>query len=103
LSLPDFGIALEESPLAFLLALCDILQCWDRPKRRFVTSAKDFTVRAHDVRIVCEGDKIAWSVKPDLSAGQQLVRPRDEIQAMSRYMIYRGSRDLSSLLTEVSV
>jgi len=101
LSFVDYGIALEDNPLAFLLAFCDVLQCWDRPKRRYVIDEKDFAVRARDVRIVCDGDRILWTVAPDPNAEQQLVKPGKEIKAMSRYMLYRGKRDLSPLITEM--
>jgi len=100
LSLQDYRIMLEESPLAFLLALADVLQCWDRPKRRYVDQPEGLSVRSQDVHIACEGDMILWSVKPDSTAGRQLVSPAQEILAMSKYTAYRGEKDLSPLIRE---
>jgi len=100
LSLSDYQIKLEESPLAFLLALTDVLQCWDRPKRRYVDRPDELAARNQDVHITCEDDAIFWSVKPDSTAGRQLISPTQEIQTMSKYLAYRGQRDLAELVQE---
>lgn len=100
LSLADFQISLDESPLAFLLALTDVLQCWDRPKRRYVHKAEGLSVRNQDVRIFCVGDLIQWAVRHDAMAGKKLVDPGEEIKALSAYMSYQGRKDLSPLVRE---
>jgi hypothetical protein len=102
LSLSDYRIALDETPLGFLLALTDVLQCWDRPKRRYESKPEGLSIRSQDVRITCRDDTIYWSIKPDRDAKKQLISPSEEIKAMSKYMSYRGKRDLSSLIREMA-
>jgi hypothetical protein len=100
LSLQDYRITLEESPLAFLLAVTDVLQCWDRPKRRFVDTPEDFSVRSQDVRIVCKDDVILWSVREDEDAGKRLVSPKKEINVISTYLACHKEGGLRSLIQE---
>jgi hypothetical protein len=100
LSLQDYRITLEKNPLAFLLTLTDVLQCWDRPKRRYVDRTKDLSIPGQDVRIVCEDNVILWSIKPDEEAGEQLISPTQEIEVMSEYMALREKGDLDSLIKE---
>lgn len=101
LSLEDYNIKLDKNPLAFLLAVTDVLQCWDRPKRsRFVDDRKDFSVRGQDVRIRCENGIILWSVRQDKDASQQLVSPKHELETMSKYLSCCGGKDLSLLIRE---
>lgn len=100
LSLHDYRITLEESPLAFLLALTDVLQCWDRPQRRYVDDPGKFSIQSQDVHISCEDDIILWSISPDIVAGRQLISPSDAIETMSKYLAYRGEKNLSLLINE---
>lgn len=100
LSLDDYRISLEESPLAFLLALTDVLQCWDRPKRRYVDKPGELAARNQDVHITCEDDVIFWAVRADSTAGKQLISPSQQIKTISSYMAYKGKKDLSQLIKE---
>lgn len=100
LSLGDFRILLDQSPLAFLLALTDVLQCWDRPKRRYVDEPKELSVRNQDVHIRCVGDTIYWSVRSDRVVGRKLINPDEEIKNLSKQLKYGGQDDLGLLLKE---
>ncbi len=100
LSLSDYKITLEETPLAFLLALTDVLQCWDRPKRRYVDNPKELSLRNQDARIRCDGNIIFWSIRVDSATGDKLIKPSQEIRVMSKYMAYSRDKNLSILIRE---
>jgi CheY-like chemotaxis protein len=102
LNLEDYRIDLEETPLGFLLAVTDVLQCWDRPKRRYEDKADGLSVRSQDVHIECNDDVIFWSVESD-SAKYQPLNPDREINSMSKYMAYKGNKNLSPLIKEKSL
>jgi nucleoside phosphorylase len=99
LSLQDYRISLEESPLAFLLAFTDVLQCWDRPKRKYQDTSGGLSIRNQDVHITCKDDLILWSVEPDDPKTPQ-ISPTQEIETMSKYMSFRGKKDLFALIKE---
>lgn len=86
LSLDDYQIDLAKSPLAFLLALTDVLQCWDRPKSLYTDIPTEFSVPSDDVHIQCKKDIIFWSVRSDSAAGKRLIHPSAKIQEMSDYL-----------------
>lgn len=100
LSLSDYKITLDDTPLAFLLALTDVLQCWDRPMRRYVDNPKKLSLRSQDVSIRCENDTIVWSIKDDSTSGEKLVKPNQEIQVMSTYLSYGRDGNLNALIRE---
>jgi hypothetical protein len=101
LSLNDFKIDLNEMPIAFLLAITDRLQCWDRPKKRYVQNPKDFSILSRDVHIFCEDNMIKWQINRDTTTKEQLLSPIEEIKDMSKYLSINGSRDLSQLIIEL--
>lgn len=98
LSLRDYRIDLTENPLAFLLALTDVLQCWNRPKRRFEENINKLSVRACDVKIEFKDKEIFWEIQPDKN-GNQAINPSEEIEKMARYLTIKGRKgDLNDLL-----
>jgi L-asparaginase len=58
LSLGAFRIELTSSPLAWFLALCDTLQCWNRPRARGGSDAADVYLPESGVRIEHEDGRI---------------------------------------------
>jgi hypothetical protein len=101
LSLDDYRIDLNEMPIAFLLALTDRLQCWDRPKKRYVSNPKDFSILNRDVHIYCDNNLIKWQINKDTTTGEQLLSPTEEIKDMSKYLSINGKKDLSQLIIEL--
>jgi hypothetical protein len=67
LTLDQYELTLAETPLAWLLALTDALQCWDRPKRTEVPrSLKHCSLKYQEIRITATPiDKLAISFKTD--------------------------------------
>jgi CheY-like chemotaxis protein len=60
LTLDAYQLSLDRSPLALLLALADVLQCWDRPMRTHVPEAlRDCAWQSQDVRILIRDDTLS--------------------------------------------
>jgi CheY-like chemotaxis protein len=103
LSLADYHLDLEQNPLAFLLALADVLQCWDRPRRSYSEDDKGLSVPCYLVNIRCDDSFIHWSVRKDSGTGRQQISPREEIQKMAKYLSYTGrAGGLASIVTEAT-
>jgi hypothetical protein len=100
LSIMDYKIKLMEMPLAFLLALVDVLQCWDRPRRRKASDPEKLSIPHKDVRIICEGDIIYWAINQDRILQEQLRDTKQEIQHLAKYLSIDDERDLSFLIRE---
>jgi CheY-like chemotaxis protein len=100
LSLSDYKITLQDTPLAFLLAFTDVLQCWDRPKRRYVDNPNELSLRNQDIRIRCDGNLIIWSIRTDPATGDKLIKPAQEIQIMSKYLSITRDKNLSILIRQ---
>lgn len=98
LSLRDYRIDLTENPLAFLLAIADVLQCWNRPIRRFEPNINKLSVRDCDVRIEFNDKEIFWDIQPNKN-GDQVINTAEEIKKMSKYLTVKGEKgDLNNLL-----
>ena len=98
LTLDSYQLQLEHSPLAFLLALVDTLQCWDRPKRLSVPeSLKDCSWQSEDVRILCREDRIelCFLKDPEYKRGTPESLANKLLNEMRHYM---NTGDLSILV-----
>jgi hypothetical protein len=98
LTLDAYELSLQDVPLAFLLALADVLQCWGRPARTFVPeSLQDCAWRSEDVRIICEDDvvKVCFLQDPEHRWGTIDSRVFKLIEELKRYM---NKEDLSFLI-----
>ena len=91
-------MSLKELPLAFLLALTDALQCWDRPLRTQAPLAlKDCAWQSPDVRILCEDEmiKLCFLKDPDYMRCTPDSRAGKMLREMGHYL---NSDDLSVLV-----
>lgn len=107
LNFSNYRIDLSENPLAFLLALVDVLQCWSRRRYLFSDEQGDLSLPSQDVHIRCSGDLIFWSVdqrnqikSSTTSTKKQYEKLKQSIQDMSDYMNIPGLDDLSTFLIE---
>lgn len=93
LRLDNFKISLQESPLAWFLAFCDTLQCWNRPQAKGDASAADRYYPEEKVSLEHASDRIWLSFADEQ---EHLLET-----GVSRF--YRLRRELVEYLDEPSV
>ncbi|MFC2036912.1 hypothetical protein ACFLYD_02930 [Chloroflexota bacterium] len=98
LTLHQYSLSLEQTPLAFFLALVDALQSWDRPKFT-MPKGSTYVMQAQDIVIGLNQGKIAIAYVADPLHGKPGSVFSQIVELMSHYM---QPDDLSAILEAVS-
>lgn len=97
LTLDQFNLSLDGTPLAFLLALTDILQDWDRPLFSAPAGNLEYISQDQDISIRFSGDQIVLSYPTDEFAGTSQSKFRRLMKELKKCM---NGDDIDSLLVE---
>jgi hypothetical protein len=96
LTLNDYRLSLVKTPLAFLLALTDVLQDWDRPLFS-VPSPTGYVSQDQDISIAFSGDHIIVDFTSDELRGTSKSKFRSLAAELKKYM---EPEDIDRLLIE---
>ena len=93
LRLDDFRITLAQSPLAWFLAFCDTLQCWNRPQAKADTMLEARYYAEDKVEINHAGGRVSV----------RFLDEQEHLLATAESRFFRLRRDLVGYLDETSV
>ncbi len=87
LTLDRYKLSLEKTPLAWLLALTDVLQCWDRPNRTEAPLAlRECTMKHQQIQIKVSATKIVLTFTTDEFKGLSSSRFRKLVDEIGKYL-----------------
>jgi len=93
LRIDDFRIGIKETPLAWFLAFCDTLQCWNRPQAKGDAKAADRFYSEDKVELEHARDRV-WL---------RFVDEQEHLRETGESRFYRLRRELVDYLDESSV